>query len=195
MKRCILILFSSTFILCANAQDFNAQDNSFRLRGDLGFCHWYADDLLTSVNLTHITAGVGMKPKLEFLEIRLRYDLSQIEAQEGSIASPYNSDYIHFISSGLSLCQTFSRGYQQLNVFAGFNAVVPILGDAVSLGGSLGIGMEYLFNVKPESNQSLGIFFEARNQSYTLNLPAGEMMHSQFDLVVDLGFVIVFWQR
>ena len=119
--------------------------------------------------------------------------MSQVEASVGSIAAPFNGNYIHFLSSGFALRQTFHRNNQQLNVHIGLYAFCPILKNAVSFGGSLGIGVEYLFNVKPDKNHSLGIFMEARNQSYRLRLPDGGKMDLQYDLVLDLGIIVVLW--
>ena len=94
MKRYFFLLLCALSSLCANAQTSTTIHAPLRVRADLGFCHWYADDLRSSVALTHMTAGVGVRPGLEFLEIRLRYDLSQVHAPAGGTAAMFDGDLI-----------------------------------------------------------------------------------------------------
>ena len=187
------LLFCGVFTLCASARADDAPAEPLRLRMDVGFSHWYADDLRSSVDLTHPTVGLGFRPGLELLELRFRYDLSQVVAPAGGTAESFDGDYIHFVSGGLAVCKTFYLPRQHLNVLAGLNAVLPILGGEVSVGGSLGIGIEYLFTPRPESAFAIGVFMEARNQYYKLNLPNGEQTDTQCDLVLDLGVVATLW--
>lgn len=193
MKRSVFILICSIFTLCTMAQDTNAINKSYRLHADLGFCHWYADDLRTSVDLTHLTAGLGFNPVPEFLEIRVRYDMSRVEVPASGTAALYNGDYIHFFTGGFALCQTFYHDYQQLTALAGLNVVLPVLEKTVSFGGSLSIGIEYLLHVKSDSRHSFGVFMEVRNQYYKLHLPDGGITDTQCDLILDLGVVAVLW--
>ena len=194
MKQLVfLFLLFSVVAISAGAQTEDAAAHPFRLRADLGFCHWYADELRSSVDLTHLTAGLGFRPGFEFLEIRLRYELAQVETVTGGTAAAFDGDYIHFFSGGLAACQTFDLGFQELTVFAGLNAFVPLLDDAVSLGASLGLGVEYRFRPKPDSDLSFGIFLEVHNQYYELNLPDGSKTDLQCDVSVDLGVVVTLW--
>jgi hypothetical protein len=168
------------------------QVSNKRLRLDIGFAHWFPDQFRHGNDLTSPSFGLGCRPGVSWLELRMRYDRSRVKSlAEDRYAAAWDDRPIQFLTPVIALSRTLRVGGESITLSVGWGPViVKVDGHGPAVGNSTAIVVEYLFG-PPVFGARLGAFFDGRKQGYALQMP-DRTRSTQVDYNVAVGFMVAF---
>jgi len=140
------------------------EPSSTRVRVALGFGHWFGSTVGSPKGISTPALGIGVRPGVSFLEVRVEYALSIRELDLPSS----NSSRVGFAVLELVANKEMRVGDQTLNAHVGPLGVLVHAGSRVGGGFGLVIGAEYLFNLALAFPSAIGVFVHAREVFYRL---------------------------